>query len=364
MKKHIATLSTILVLSFLYGLTVHAQNDFEHIVEFDKVVHDFGDIMIADGPQECKFTMKNVSASPVVIHRVLTSCGCTEPDWTKGPIKPGENGEIKVVFSNDQGPYPFNKSVTVYVSGLSKPVILKIKGVAHDKPKSLQELFPVACGPVGMREKSVSIGQIEQGLARSIEVEIANTSGKEIGVSFKDMTPGLTVSLPGGRIPARSKARITCLVDTEKTAGEKWGKTPFTFTIVTGGKEYGNAMVVEALIKENFSDLSETQKRSAALPQFEYSSVDLGVVGKGEEISGEFCFKNMGKQPFVIYKADSEDSNVEFSFGGSTAPGERGCVRFDSRAGDESGENMLILTLITNSPTRPIINLFVQYIVK
>lgn len=346
------------------GVVSYAQNDFEHIVDFDKIVHDFGDIMISDGPQECKFLMKNVSNAPVVIHRVLTSCGCAEPDWTKGPVRPGETAEIKIVFSNDQGPYPFSKSVTVYVSGLSKPVILKIQGVAHDKPKSLQELFPIARGPVGLRSESVSLGQIEQGLARSMEVEIANTSGKDVDVSFRDATPGLTVSLPGGRIPARSKARITCLVDTKKTSGEKWGKTPFTFTIVAGGKAYPQAMKVEALIKENFSDLSETQKRSASLPQFEISSVNLGLVEKGQEISGEFRFKNMGKQPFVIYKADSDGAGMEFSLGSSVPPGERGSVSFKACAGNESGENMEIVTLITNSPTRPIINLFVLYTVK
>ena len=112
--------------------------------------------MIADGPQKCVFRMKNVGTAPVVIYRVVTSCGCTEPEWTEAPIRPGESGEISVLFTNDQGPYPFDKSVTVYVSDQPKPIVLKVRGVAHDKVRSLSELFPLACGPLGFREGKVS----------------------------------------------------------------------------------------------------------------------------------------------------------------------------------------------------------------
>lgn len=349
---------------FSGGSIVSAQNEFEHTISFDKVVHDFGDIMIADGPQECKFTMKNISAAPVVIHRVLSSCGCTEPEWTKGPVKPGDCAEIKVVFSNDQGPYPFNKSITVYVSGLSKPVILNIKGTAHSKPKTLAELYPVACGPIGFREKRVSLGQIEQGLARSVEIEIANTSSKAVNISFKDMTPGLKVSVADGKIPARSKTRINCMVDTRNTDGVQWGKVLFTFTLVANGKPYPKAIAVEALLKENFSDLTESQKRVAAMPQFEVSSIEFGTVEKGQVISGEFGFRNIGKQPFEIYKAYCDKGEMEISTGGKVASGERGKVTFSAKAGYVSEEEIRILTLITNSPTRPIINLFVLYKVK
>ena len=166
MNRLICSVIILFCLHFAGAVGAGAQNVFEQTVSFDKIVHDFGDIMMSDGPQKCSFKVKNISDRPIVIHRVLTSCGCTEPTWTQEPIRPGGTGEIQVVFSNDQGPYPFSKSVTVYVSGLSKPVILKVKGVVHDKPKSLSELFPVASGPLGFREGTVSMGQIEQGLAR------------------------------------------------------------------------------------------------------------------------------------------------------------------------------------------------------
>lgn len=341
-----------------------AQNVFEDIVSFDKTVHDFGDMMISDGPQKCTFKVRNIGTEPIVIYRVVTSCGCTEPSWTEEPVRPGGSGEISVVFSNDQGPYPFSKTVTVYISGLSKPVILKVKGVVHDKPKSLQELFPIPCGPLGLREKTVSMGQLEQGLSGSIEVEIANTSGRKVQIGFEDVTPGLTVSVPETAIPAKSRTRLTCLVDTRMTDGVKWGHTPFRFSIVADGKKYPDALTVDVLIKENFSSLTESMKRAGALPQFVSSSLDFGLVDRNTVLEGEFQVKNIGKEAFRIYKADASEGGVETEFPESVAGGGKGTLKVKVKTGDAGGEVLNILTLITNSPTRPVINLFILYTVR
>ncbi len=365
-KKILHILFVILIsLSILPQRYVQAQNVFESIVSFDKVVHDFGDILLSDGSQKCTFTFKNVGPEPIVVHNVLTSCGCTEPEWTKAPVRSGESGTIDVTFTNDQGPYPFNKSITVYVSGLSKPVVLRLKGVAHDKAKSLSELFPVAAGVIGFHDAVVSIGQIEQGLARSIEIEIANTSSREAKVSFSDCTPGLTVAIAENTIAPKSKARVVCVVDTKATDGEKWGHTPFTFTTTVNGQKYEKVITIEALIKENFTDLTEGQRRAAALPQFESSSVDFGKVKAGQQLETVFEVKNIGREPLRIYKVDVPVSSIGVSFPEAELPqGEEAELKVSVKAEDKSGEQMHILTLITNSPTRPIINLFVIYTVQ
>ncbi len=357
----IFAVTALLVLPQRY---VRAQNVFEDIVSFDKVIHDFGDVMISDGAQHCTFTYKNISDEPIVVHNVLTSCGCTEPEWTKAPIRPGESGKIDITFTNDQGPYPFNKSITVYVAGLSKPVILRLKGVAHDRAKSLTELFPIAAGSVGFHDAIVSMGQIEQGLARSIEIEIANTSSRGVKVAFADMTPGLTVSIADEYIAPKSKARVVCMVDTKATAGEKWGKTPFTFSIIVGGDKFSNPVTVEALIKENFNDLTEGQKRAAALPQFESSSIDFGKVQAGQKLTTEFIVKNIGRDTLKIYKVDVPDESIVVTLPADLPLREKAAVGVEVDTNGQSGEQMHILTLITNSPTRPIINLFVIYTVE
>ena len=87
-----------------------AQNKLENGLELDKTVHNFGDVINGSGPLTCIFTMTNTSEKPAVIYNVVTSCGCTDVKWTREPIRPGQKGTISVTYSNDEGPYPFDKS--------------------------------------------------------------------------------------------------------------------------------------------------------------------------------------------------------------------------------------------------------------
>lgn len=102
-------------------------------VTFDKTTHDFGTIKVKDGPQTCTFTLSNNSDEPVTIFAVISTCGCTDVTWTRESIAPGQKGEIKATYSNDEGAYPFNKALTVYTSYQKKPIRLNIKGVVSKK---------------------------------------------------------------------------------------------------------------------------------------------------------------------------------------------------------------------------------------
>ena len=89
------------------------QADPSAVMQFDKTVHNFGRLMEDDPPVNCTFTFTNKGTKPVAIYQVLSSCGCTTAGWTKRPVAPGESGEVTATFLNDQGPYPFDKSLTV-----------------------------------------------------------------------------------------------------------------------------------------------------------------------------------------------------------------------------------------------------------
>jgi len=95
---------------------------------FDKTVHEFGKVRIADGPVRCSFHVKNVGTTPLNINAVISSCGCTQVKWTRQTLDSGAEGSIDATFSNDEGPYPFDKTLTVYLSDIKKPVILHLRG--------------------------------------------------------------------------------------------------------------------------------------------------------------------------------------------------------------------------------------------
>ena len=104
-------------------------------IQFDKTVHDFGEISTKAGKQTCTFTVTNDSDEDLSILAVVPSCGCTDVVWPRESIAPGAKGVITATYSNDEGAGTFDKTLTVYTSAQKKPVILHLKGAVVKNAK-------------------------------------------------------------------------------------------------------------------------------------------------------------------------------------------------------------------------------------
>lgn len=98
-------------------------------IKFDKLTHNFGTFSEKEPVVTCTFTYTNVGETPLVINQAVASCGCTVPEYTKTPVKPGEQGSIKVTY-NGTGKFPghFKKSITVITNGVTEKTRLYIEG--------------------------------------------------------------------------------------------------------------------------------------------------------------------------------------------------------------------------------------------
>lgn len=98
------------------------------VITAEETSHDFGQIKEADGKVTATFAVKNTGDAPLVITRVIASCGCTTPEWTKEPIAPGASGNIKITYDPKGRPGPFSKTISVYSNGKTGSFILTIRG--------------------------------------------------------------------------------------------------------------------------------------------------------------------------------------------------------------------------------------------
>ena len=78
----------------------------------DKTVHNYGTIRKGSS-YPAVFTITNTGSHPLVISRVSASCGCTNVDWEKRPIAPGQTATINVELTPDETGY-FSKTIDVY----------------------------------------------------------------------------------------------------------------------------------------------------------------------------------------------------------------------------------------------------------
>ena len=96
------------------------------MITFEETEHDFGKIIEGE-TVNFSFRFTNTGKSDLLLAEVTSSCGCTVPSYPKMPIRPGEQGEVKVAF-NSNGRKGF-QSKTVLVASNTQPntTLLRIK---------------------------------------------------------------------------------------------------------------------------------------------------------------------------------------------------------------------------------------------
>jgi hypothetical protein len=132
MKKNIL----LIVGLFVFSVFTYAQNsngkvdlsvDGKAAFKWKSVQIDFGQIK-QNVPKTAEFELTNTGTAPIIIQNAVASCGCTNVDYPKEPIKPGQSAKIKTTY-NAAASGAFSKRVTVFMNATPEPQVLEIKGV-------------------------------------------------------------------------------------------------------------------------------------------------------------------------------------------------------------------------------------------
>jgi uncharacterized protein YceK len=128
MKGIALTLFVVLLLAGCHsGVEKQASSDISAdtgraVLVFDEYEHHFG--KVEEGRKvSWSFKYHNEGTGPLVLNTVLTTCGCTVPKYNTKPSRPGDSGNIEVVFDTTERNGMQSKTITVR-SNATKPVIL------------------------------------------------------------------------------------------------------------------------------------------------------------------------------------------------------------------------------------------------
>ena len=95
-------------------------------IEFEKKVVDFGNLKVGD-VKVVTITYKNIGKKPLILDDVISSCDCTEVEWSKAPVMPGKTGTIKATYTAKNTGL-ISKRITVLSNANTDRVILQLKG--------------------------------------------------------------------------------------------------------------------------------------------------------------------------------------------------------------------------------------------
>ena len=338
---------------------------------------DFGTIRETDGRVSHTFTGENRGNTPVVILDVVTTCGCTVPQFTKRPIRPGEKTTVKVTFDPANRPGAFTKELGVYSSERKKVATLtKRKPEPIPEPaepmkrpeemKSTEELYPVDAGG-GLRLSTTlnAFSYIRPGQQVQSAIGYANTSGKTIRLELRPLESSglLTVTAPREIAPGEQGSINVAYLIPE--TDPRYGTLRDALEVRVDGRTNGTAIVTHGIGIDRAE--AGTGGQNAPKAQIIENIIKFGPVKHGAPRQERtFTLSNTGSAELVVRAVETNGRIAT-----TLVPGQRipAGSSFTARVSVDPGEQDFgVLTdfvmIVTNDPLRPMRRLRVTAIIE
>jgi hypothetical protein len=98
----------------------------EPLMVFDTLIHDFGTIIEGERVV-CYFDYMNSGGEDLMITAVEATCGCTTPEWSSEPLRPGQKETLEVIFDASGRNGEQRKLVSVKSNASNQVVRLTIR---------------------------------------------------------------------------------------------------------------------------------------------------------------------------------------------------------------------------------------------
>ena len=337
--------SKLSIFLFFCALSLSAQPK----IVFDKTVHDFGKVGEGDGAATYDFTFKNEGTTPLVIQDVKAPCDCTQPEWTKQPIRSGETGFVKVSYDVKGRPGAIDKSVTVFSNSSSSPDNLRIIGEVIPVERHPSEAFRHTVGTIRLNEMHVAFSRLYTHEKPSLIVTAYNPGPDAVKISFINLPAHIKTEVTPATIKSGEKANIK--VNYDPIRKNDWGFVSDRISmILNDDKTKDYKLTVTATIEEDFSRWTATQLQNAPAISLDRQIIEAGKIKKGEKKTYQVKLTNNGKSKLLIRKIESNSPQVTFD-----APKEINAstsanltITYDSSG--QNGEQNRSITVITNDP--------------
>ena len=354
----------ILLIFSVYSIYTVCQQR-EAAISFIEEIHDFGDIKEEDGLVTHSFSFTNTGSLPLVIYEVKSSCGCTTPDWSKEPIKPGNKGFLKATFNPKRRPGNFNKSITVKSNAVENElVVIRIKGNVIPKPKTIEDDYPYLSGNLRFKSNHFQFSKVFVDQIVTKDFPIVNISNEPISVTFRNVPNHIKLVCEPQTLDPNQKGNLKITYDTK--IKNDWGFIIDRIYILQNGEEVEkNKFSISATISEDFSNLTEEELAKAPVISFENKEYDFGTIKQQTKVAHNFNFTNTGKSDLIIRKVKAscgctavEPKDKVIPPGGSST------IKAIFNAGSRKGNQNKSITIISNDPKNYQVSLKMKGIVE
>lgn len=352
----------LIIFALFAGISMAQESN----LSFESDKWDFGKVAEEGGKVDYLFRFKNNLSYPVVILDIKSGCGCTTPEYSRKPVKPGESGSVKIIFDPMNRPGHFTKSVMVTTSASNVPLRLTIQGEVQPRQKSVEEQYPFDVGD-GLRLEVNFHAFSYVGRGERVEERIGwiNTSTRDIALKFlPHQQSGLCRVEYPERLPAGARGEIILIYNINKESNQ-YGTLNDIFDIEVNGTIVRTMLSTQAIAVDKYdADIDEI---SVPVARFSKNFIKFAEVKRSTTVvNQELEILNDGEIDLIIRAVELNDKSIQCSLkaGEKIRPGEKKRVRLILNTSEcDYGVWVDRLRVVTNDPRHPMRTLRVTAVV-
>lgn len=324
-------------------------------LQFGRTEWNFGSIREESGPVAHSFEATNRGEHPEVILDVSSSCGCTKPEFTRRPVRPGETTTVTVRFNPAGQSGTIDRTLVVYGSGNQVIERLRITGRVEPRARTIEERFPIAAGDgIRLSNNFLPFETLPHGRETGADIGIANEADSPRRIRFVgEQTSGLLAIESPEVLQPGEEATIRVVYRVPEKYG-RYGTVNDRYALEVEGRRQSVRIAARGI-------LVDAPQTSGAAPAARLSSgaVRTGDLKRGEKRPVAIELRNEGAVALHVRAVEvPERTTCTLEADTQIAPG--GSVPFEAGidpAGRDYGIASERIRIVTDDPKHPVLRL-------
>lgn len=321
-------------------------------------------LMVDDQPQKAIFTVRNSGDQPIILTRVTPMASHIKADWKREPIAPGKKGNITLTYTSSKFPENFNYKILIYSNARNNRAEAELTGNLIDNPDKLLLSYKYDLNGLAFKNPNVNFGKVYTWQKISDTISFINTRKEPVKLSVQYQPAHLQTCFVPEELEPGQKGSVIVTYDAPKKNDYGYNYESIIISI-NNSRDYKTRLSVSINLQEDFSKLDKKQLARAPIASFKQKDINFGEIKKGEKANCDFELTNTGKSDLMIRKTKASCGCTAVTLGDKTlSPGQSTTIRATFDSAGKSGRQYKTITVITNDPLDPEIQLNIQGNIK
>lgn len=189
-------------------------------MSFERTSTDMGRMAEELTPPGVVFSWTNRGDKPLVITRMVTTCGCVTTDWNQQPVLAGEQGAVTVNFRPKGHPGSFSQRIFVYTQLSDKypSAILNLTGTVIASGQ-MAAGYSITMGALQLSRQRVTFDGKGGAQQANIACHNAGTTTLRLGYDKQILPPGFSMVCEPETLEPATEGRL--IIRYQPQAGAK-----------------------------------------------------------------------------------------------------------------------------------------------